>query len=139
MVPTALLPLRRKACCGFLSPSVANLGSNSKHANHYTTADDLSDIASRGNRLLLFVKHSAMRILPRICWTRQQCKDCKQNFETQEVFACDSCSSGDNKAEVNGHTDFKQCVSCNSSIRLQEFIIGFGFVVLCLKVFACCS
>jgi hypothetical protein len=43
---TALFPLRRKACCGFLSPikSIAsagfepvNFGSNGKHANHYTT------------------------------------------------------------------------------------------------------
>jgi hypothetical protein len=44
MGPTALLPLRRKACCGLLSLSVgiepANRGSNGKHASHYTTEDD---------------------------------------------------------------------------------------------------
>jgi hypothetical protein len=38
MRPTALLPLRRKARCRFLSPLAgfepANLGSNDKHANH---------------------------------------------------------------------------------------------------------
>jgi hypothetical protein len=42
----ALLPLRRKMCNGFLSPlksidltkfEPANIGSNGKHANHYTT------------------------------------------------------------------------------------------------------
>jgi hypothetical protein len=43
MGPTALLPIRRKACCGFLSPRpylnprTLNLGSNGKHANRYTT------------------------------------------------------------------------------------------------------
>jgi hypothetical protein len=42
----ALLPHRRKVCCGFLSPlkvhrsagfELANVGSNGKHTNHYTT------------------------------------------------------------------------------------------------------
>jgi hypothetical protein len=37
----AVLPLRRKACSGFASPSIgfepANLVSNGKLANHYTT------------------------------------------------------------------------------------------------------
>jgi hypothetical protein len=46
MGPSALMPLLSKACCGFLLPlkSIAsagfepdNLGSNNKHANHYTT------------------------------------------------------------------------------------------------------
>jgi len=46
MGPTALLPLRRKACCGFVSPlksiasadfEPANLGSNGKQANKYIT------------------------------------------------------------------------------------------------------
>jgi hypothetical protein len=46
MGPPALLPIRRKASCGFSSPSKsiilagfkpANLRSNCKHANHYTT------------------------------------------------------------------------------------------------------
>jgi hypothetical protein len=45
MGPMALLPLRRKACWGFLSPSpgfeLANLGSNYKHANHKTKEDDI--------------------------------------------------------------------------------------------------
>jgi hypothetical protein len=40
MGPTALLPLRRKACCGFLLPSSEfeqeNLGSNGKYTNHQT-------------------------------------------------------------------------------------------------------
>jgi hypothetical protein len=44
MEHTTLLPLRTKECCGFLSPSAAfepaNLRSNGKHANHYTTEDD---------------------------------------------------------------------------------------------------
>jgi hypothetical protein len=32
-----------------------------------------------------------------------------------------------------GRTDFKQCISCNNGIRLQEFNIAIGFVVLCVK------
>jgi hypothetical protein len=46
MGPTALLPLRRKACCGFCPPwkfiasagfESANYGYTGKHANHYTS------------------------------------------------------------------------------------------------------
>jgi hypothetical protein len=46
MGPPALLPVRRKACCGFLSTlksitsagfEPAILGSSGKHNNHYTT------------------------------------------------------------------------------------------------------
>jgi hypothetical protein len=46
MGPPALLPIRRKVCCGFLLPlkSIASagfvpatVGSNGKHTNHYTT------------------------------------------------------------------------------------------------------
>jgi hypothetical protein len=49
MGPTALLALRRKACCwliGLKNPSLSagfenvNLGSNDNHANHYATEDD---------------------------------------------------------------------------------------------------
>jgi hypothetical protein len=49
----ALLPIRRKVCCGFLSPlkSVASagfvpvtLGSNGKHTNHYTTETTMTII-----------------------------------------------------------------------------------------------
>jgi hypothetical protein len=44
--PPALLPIRRKLCCGFYSPyksissagfEPATLGSSSRHTNHYTT------------------------------------------------------------------------------------------------------
>jgi hypothetical protein len=28
-----------------------------------------------------------------------------------------------------GRTDFKQCISCNNGIRLQEFNIAVGFIV----------
>jgi hypothetical protein len=48
MGSTALLPLRSKAYCGFLSPSagfeLANLGSCSKHANYYITKDYIEGI-----------------------------------------------------------------------------------------------
>jgi hypothetical protein len=53
MRPTTLLPLRRKACCKFLSPlkSIALTGSepanrwfNGKHANHYTTEATWKDL-----------------------------------------------------------------------------------------------
>jgi hypothetical protein len=41
---TALLHLRMKACCGFLSPlpgfGPANFGSNGKHAKHFTTENN---------------------------------------------------------------------------------------------------
>jgi hypothetical protein len=46
MGPPALLFLRRKVCCGFLSPlktiasagcETANLGYSGKHTNHYNT------------------------------------------------------------------------------------------------------
>jgi hypothetical protein len=46
MGPQALIPIRRKVCCGFLSPLKihrvgrvlpATLGSSRKHTNHYTT------------------------------------------------------------------------------------------------------
>jgi hypothetical protein len=44
MGPTALLPLRRNACCGFLLPpagiELAYLGSSGKHASHYTVEDE---------------------------------------------------------------------------------------------------
>jgi hypothetical protein len=36
-----------------------------------------------------------------------------------------------------GRTNFKQCISCNNGIRLQEFNIVIGFVVLCVKGFMC--
>jgi hypothetical protein len=32
-----------------------------------------------------------------------------------------------------GHIDFKQCISCNNGIQLQEFNIATGFVVFCVK------
>jgi hypothetical protein len=53
MEPTALLPLRRKTCCGFYHTQKsiasagfepANLGSNSKYAKHYSTEDDFTAI-----------------------------------------------------------------------------------------------
>jgi hypothetical protein len=60
MEPTALLPLRRKSCCGSwsplknLSPSAglepANIGSNTRHANHYTTEDDLWCVTPRSSK-----------------------------------------------------------------------------------------
>jgi hypothetical protein len=34
-----------------------------------------------------------------------------------------------------GRTDFKQCISCNNGIWLQEFNIAIGFVVLCVNGF----
>jgi hypothetical protein len=46
MGPPALLPIRRKVCCGFLLPlkihrigrfEPATFGSSGKHTNHYTT------------------------------------------------------------------------------------------------------
>jgi hypothetical protein len=46
MGPPALLPIRRKVCCGLLSPlkiialaefKSVTLGSSGKHTNHYTT------------------------------------------------------------------------------------------------------
>jgi hypothetical protein len=33
-----------------------------------------------------------------------------------------------------GRTDFKQCISCNNGILLQEFNITIGFDVLCVKL-----
>jgi hypothetical protein len=36
-------------------------------------------------------------------------------------------------------TDFKQYISCNNGIRLQEFYVTIGFVVLCVKGFMCIS
>jgi hypothetical protein len=36
-----------------------------------------------------------------------------------------------------GRTDFKQCVSCNNRILLQEFSIAIRFIVLCVKGFMC--
>jgi hypothetical protein len=36
-------------------------------------------------------------------------------------------------------TNFKQCISCNKGIWLQEFNIAIGFVVLCVKMFMCSS
>jgi hypothetical protein len=50
MEPPALLPLRRKAYCRFLSPlkihrlakfEYTNLESDGKHANHYTTEEEV--------------------------------------------------------------------------------------------------
>jgi hypothetical protein len=35
-----------------------------------------------------------------------------------------------------GRADFKQCIICNSGIRLQKFNIAIGFVILCVKRFA---
>jgi hypothetical protein len=48
---TALLIIRRKACCGLLSPLAvikpANLESNGKQASRYTTNDDFVVIFGR--------------------------------------------------------------------------------------------
>jgi hypothetical protein len=38
-----------------------------------------------------------------------------------------------------GRTDFKQCISCNNGIRLQEFNTDIDFVLLRIKVFICIS
>jgi hypothetical protein len=32
-----------------------------------------------------------------------------------------------------GRTDFKQCISCNNGIRLQEFNTATGFAALCIR------
>jgi hypothetical protein len=34
-----------------------------------------------------------------------------------------------------GRADFKQCISCNNGIRLQEFNTAVGLIVLCVKEF----
>jgi hypothetical protein len=34
-----------------------------------------------------------------------------------------------------GHTDFKQCVSCNNRIWVQEFNIAVGFIAFLMKGF----
>jgi hypothetical protein len=61
---TNLLPLRCKACFGFLSPlkfitsagfDPANLGSNGKHANHYTTEATFISVTWSSKWSLLFV------------------------------------------------------------------------------------
>jgi hypothetical protein len=36
-----------------------------------------------------------------------------------------------------GRVDFKQCISCNNGIRMQEFNTAIGFIVLCVKGFMC--
>jgi hypothetical protein len=50
---SALLSTRRKVCCGFLSPKIysagsehANLGSNGKQAEHYTTEATIHTVQS---------------------------------------------------------------------------------------------
>jgi hypothetical protein len=59
---TASLPLRKKACCRFLSPSagfgLVNLGSSDKHTNHYTTEDDC---AFKWAAQLFSINHSVVR------------------------------------------------------------------------------
>jgi hypothetical protein len=47
-----------------------------------------SNITSHRNRFLIFVKHLATRILTRKYRIRQQYAGWKQNFRTEEVFAC---------------------------------------------------
>jgi hypothetical protein len=42
---------------------------------------------------------------------------------------CHQCTSGDKTAEIYGRTDFKQCVSCNNGMWLEEFNIAVGFMV----------
>jgi hypothetical protein len=39
----------------------------------------------------------------------------------------------------HGRTDFKQCISCNNGIRLQELHRATGSLLLCVKGFMCCS
>jgi hypothetical protein len=36
-------------------------------------------------------------------------------------------------------TDFKQCISCNNRIWLQELNVATGFIILCVKWFMCIS
>jgi hypothetical protein len=64
MGPMALLPLQRKACCRLfitlknLLPSArfepADLGSSGRHANHYITEDDFTDISHMSRSPLIF-------------------------------------------------------------------------------------
>jgi hypothetical protein len=51
---------------------------------------------------------------------------------------CEKCSMSD-KTLNYGRTDFKQCISCNNGIQLQEFNTAIGFEVLCVKGFMCSS
>jgi hypothetical protein len=44
MGPTDFLPYRTKSCCALGRVEPVNLGSNGKHANHYTTEDDFKDL-----------------------------------------------------------------------------------------------
>jgi hypothetical protein len=57
-------------------------------AIHEQNVCSFSNITWHRNRLLLFVKHLAMRILTRKYRIIKQYTDWQQNFGTQEMFSC---------------------------------------------------
>jgi hypothetical protein len=74
MGPTALLLLRRKVCCGFLSIALAgfepaNRWSDGKHANHYTTEATFTQlkthVGNRNNVVLTILLEISSRIASR--------------------------------------------------------------------------
>jgi hypothetical protein len=72
------------------------------------------------SRLLPFVRHLALRILTKKYRIIQQYTDWYQSSGEQEVSVCAHA----HRLQSNwnyGHADFKQRISCNNGIRLQEF------------------
>jgi hypothetical protein len=70
MEPTALLLLRRKVCCGFLSIALAgfepaNRWSDGKHGNHYTTEATFTQLKAHvGNRKKCFIDYFTRNFFP---------------------------------------------------------------------------
>jgi hypothetical protein len=95
----------------------------------------LSNIILHRNPLLLFVGHLATRVLTRKFRISNTATGNKITRGTKCLFVTSARRATNSPCYVR--TDFKQCVSCNNAIELQEFDISFGFVVLYLKRFMC--
>jgi hypothetical protein len=81
-----------------------------------------SKITSRRNHLLIFVEHSTVRFMIRNHRMTQQYVDWWRHFGIQIVFQLITESQN---SWHNGGTDFKQCISWNNGMGLQEFILLF--------------
>jgi hypothetical protein len=95
---------------------------------HDQNACSFSDIISHQNRLILFVKHLAVR--PDKDVSNTATIRLVTKFHDKSV--CYKCPSSVKTPEATAVTISKQCTSCNNGIRLQEFHTATGFVILCV-------
>jgi hypothetical protein len=103
---------------------------------HEQNVCSFSNIASHLNRLLLFAKHLANAYPDKEVPEKTTIHRLVTKFrDTGSVFLWQVLIERQNSWNYV-RTDFKQCISCNNGIRLQEFILPF-VMSFCAWIFSC--